>query len=34
MLKNLAIVGGLIYLMAFGPHGMNVKGQETESAKV
>ena len=28
MLKNLAIVGGLLYLMAFGPHGMNVKGQE------
>lgn len=30
LLKNLAIVGGLLYLMAFGPHGMNVKGQETE----
>lgn len=30
LLKNLAIVGGLLYLMAFGPHGMNVKGAETE----
>jgi putative oxidoreductase len=30
MLKNLAIVGGLLYIMAFGPHGMNVKGQEVE----
>jgi putative oxidoreductase len=29
-LKNLAIVGGLLYLMAFGPHGMYVKGQESE----
>jgi putative oxidoreductase len=28
MLKNLAIVGGLLYIMAFGPHGTNVKGQE------
>ena len=28
LLKNLAIVGGLLYLMAFGPHGMNVKGSE------
>ncbi len=28
LLKNLAIVGGLLYLMAFGPHGMNVKGAE------
>jgi putative oxidoreductase len=27
-LKNLAIVGGLLYLMAFGPHGMNVQGKE------
>lgn len=27
MLKNLAIVGGLLYLMAFGPNGMNVKGE-------
>ena len=33
MLKNLAIVGGLLYLMAFGPHGMNVKGQEAEEVK-
>ena len=24
MLKNLAIVGGLLYLMAFGPHGMDI----------
>lgn len=24
-LKNLAIVGGLIYLMSFGPGGMNIK---------
>jgi putative oxidoreductase len=31
LLKNLAIVGGLLYLMAFGPHGMNVKGQEAEA---
>ncbi len=30
MLKNLAIVGGLLYIMAFGPHGMNIKGQEAE----
>lgn len=30
LLKNLAIVGGLLYLMAFGPHGMNVKGSEAE----
>lgn len=30
LLKNLAIVGGLLYLMAFGPHGMNVKGAETK----
>jgi putative oxidoreductase len=28
LLRNLAIVGGLLYLMAFGPHGMNVKGTE------
>ncbi len=28
LLKNLAIVGGLLYIMAFGPHGMNIKGQE------
>ena len=28
MLKNLAIVGGLLYLMAFGPHGMNVLGDD------
>lgn len=27
-LKNLAIVGGLLYLMAFGPHGMNVLGDD------
>ena len=30
MLKNLAIVGGLLYLMAFGPAGMNVKGEESK----
>ncbi len=30
LLKNLAVVGGLLYLMAFGPHGMNVKGTEAE----
>ncbi len=24
MFKNLAIVGGLLYLMSFGPHGMNI----------
>jgi putative oxidoreductase len=30
LLKNLAVVGGLLYLMAFGPHGMNVKGVEAE----
>jgi putative oxidoreductase len=30
VLKNLAIVGGLLYVMAFGPHGMNVSGTETE----
>ena len=30
LLKNLAIVGGLLYIMAYGPHGMNVKGQEME----
>ena len=29
-LKNLAIVGGLLFIMAYGPHGMNVKGEETE----
>ncbi len=28
MLKNLAIVGGLLYLMAFGPHGMNILGDD------
>jgi putative oxidoreductase len=28
LLKNLAIVGGLLYLMAFGPHGMNVIGDD------
>lgn len=28
LLKNLAIVGGLLYLMAFGPHGMNVVGDD------
>ena len=28
MLKNLAIVGGLLYLMAFGPHGMNIIGDD------
>ncbi len=27
-LKNLAIVGGLLYLMAFGPHGTNVIGDD------
>lgn len=27
-LKNLAIVGGLLYLMAFGPHGTNVLGDD------
>ena len=30
LLKNLAVVGGLLYLMAFGPEGMNVKGSEPE----
>jgi putative oxidoreductase len=30
LFKNLAIVGGLLYIMAFGPHGMNIKGQEAE----
>lgn len=30
VLKNLAIVGGLLYVMAFGPGGMNVSGTETE----
>jgi putative oxidoreductase len=30
MLKNLAIVGGLLYIMAYGPHGMNVQGKEIE----
>ncbi len=25
LLKNLAIVGGLIYLLSFGPGGMNIK---------
>jgi putative oxidoreductase len=29
LLKNLAIVGGLLYLMAFGPGGMNVKETST-----
>ena len=28
LLKNLAIVGGLLYLMAFGPHGMNILGDD------
>ncbi len=28
MLKNLAIVGGLLYLMAFGPHGTNILGDD------
>ncbi len=28
LLKNLAIVGGLLYLMAFGPHGMNIIGDD------
>ena len=28
LLKNLAIGGGLLYLMAFGPHGMNVIGDD------
>ncbi len=28
LLKNLAIVGGLLYLMAFGPHGMNIVGDD------
>jgi putative oxidoreductase len=27
-LKNLAIVGGLLYLMAFGPHGTNILGDD------
>jgi putative oxidoreductase len=27
-LKNLAIVGGLLYLMAFGPHGTNLLGDD------
>ncbi|HEY0964668.1 MAG TPA: DoxX family protein [Candidatus Paceibacterota bacterium] len=31
MLKNLAIVGGLLYLMSFGPHGMNVSGEDALS---
>jgi putative oxidoreductase len=30
LLKNLAIVGGLLYIMSYGPHGTNVKGAETE----
>ena len=30
LLKNLAIVGGLLFIMAYGPHGTNVKGQEVE----
>jgi putative oxidoreductase len=28
LLKNLAIVGGLLYLMAFGPHGTNILGDD------
>lgn len=28
LLKNLSIVGGLLYLMAFGPHGMNIIGDD------
>jgi putative oxidoreductase len=30
-LKNLAIVGGLLYLMAFGPAGTNVIGNESNN---
>jgi len=30
LLKNLAIVGGLLFIMAYGPHGTNVKGAEVE----
>lgn len=29
-LKNLAIVGGLLYMMAFGPGGMNISGPKSE----
>lgn len=29
-LKNLAIVGGLLYMMAFGPGGTNVLGKESK----
>lgn len=32
MFKNLAIVGGLLYLMSFGPHGMNVIGEDEPTA--
>lgn len=28
LLKNLAVVGGLLYVLAYGPHGMDVKGDE------
>ncbi len=30
-LKNLAIVGGLLYVLAFGPGGTNVTGNEEEN---
>jgi putative oxidoreductase len=30
LLKNLAIVGGLLFIMAYGPHGTNVRGKEAE----
>ncbi len=30
VLKNLAIVGGLLYVMAFGPHGMNLVPEKKE----
>ena len=29
-LKNLAIVGGLLYMMAFGPDGTNVISEKSE----
>lgn len=32
-LKNLAIVGGLLYLMAFGPHGTNILGDDPGELK-
>ena len=31
-LKNLAIVGGLLYIMAFGPGGMNIKEVKASSS--